>query len=87
MISTGKKAEEIIAEEGLVQITDDKEIINIISTVLAENSAKVLEYKNGKDKLFGFFVGQVMKISKGKANPALVNKLLKKSNYNLVGIR
>ena len=77
MISTGKKAEEIIAAEGLVQITDDKEIINIISTVLAENSAKVLEYKNGKDKLFGFFVGQVMKISKGKANPALVNKLLK----------
>ncbi|MBT5827872.1 MAG: Asp-tRNA(Asn)/Glu-tRNA(Gln) amidotransferase subunit GatB [Alphaproteobacteria bacterium] len=77
MILTGKDAKDIIAAEGLVQITDDSAIIAIITEVIANNADKVAEYKSGKDRLFGFFVGQVMKISKGKANPALVNKLLK----------
>ena len=77
MFSSKKSAKEIVASEGLEQITDDSAIIKIIDDVLAGNPDKVTEYKNGKDKLFGFFIGQIMKLSKGKANPAMVNKLLK----------
>lgn len=66
----------LIESLGLAQINDDGAILSVIEAVLSENSDKVSEYKSGKDKLFGFFVGQVMKISKG-ANPARVNELLK----------
>lgn len=66
----------LIESLGLAQINDDGAILSVIEAVLSENSDKVSEYKNGKDKLFGFFVGQVMKSSKG-ANPARVNELLK----------
>jgi aspartyl-tRNA(Asn)/glutamyl-tRNA(Gln) amidotransferase subunit B len=79
MFETGKRAIDIIEERGLKQITDTSEIEKIIQEVLANNSHKVDEYKSGKDKLFGFFVGQVMKDSGGKVNPQLVNDLLKKS--------
>jgi len=68
----------IVEEKGLIQQTDLKEIEKIIDKVLMDNQAKVTEYKSGKVKLFGFFVGSVIKESKGKANPAVVNDLLKK---------
>ncbi len=68
----------IIKEKGLVQMTDSGAIIALIDQVIADNPGQVEAYRSGKDKLFGFFVGQVMKLSKGKANPEQVNELLKK---------
>jgi len=68
----------IVEEKGLIQQTDVKEIEKIIDKVLMDNQDKVTEYKSGKVKLFGFFVGSVIKESKGKANPGVVNDLLKK---------
>jgi len=67
----------LIEKLGLKQVSDDGAILAIIDEVLAANGEKVQEYKGGKEKLFGFFVGQVMKASKGSANPAKVNQLLK----------
>ena len=64
-------------EKGLKQVTDTGAIETIIDEVIAENPDNVEKYRAGKDKLFGFFVGQVMKKSQGKANPAMVNELLK----------
>lgn len=75
---SSKSPKEIVAEKGLQQITDTGALEDIIKTVLANNPQMVADYKSGKDKLFVFFVGQVMKETKGKANPALVNDLLKK---------
>ena len=66
-----------IEKLGLKQVSDEGAIEKIVDEVLSSNSDKVEEYKNGKEKLFGFFVGQVMKASRGKANPQVVNKLLK----------
>ncbi|MBI5694986.1 MAG: Asp-tRNA(Asn)/Glu-tRNA(Gln) amidotransferase subunit GatB [Nitrospirae bacterium] len=74
---SGKTAEDVVREKGLVQITDDGAIIKVIEEVMAANPDKVADYRSGKDKLFGFFVGQVMKASGGKANPAKVNDLLR----------
>ena len=71
-------AEEIIESKGLVQITDDSEIETIIDQVIENNPSQLVEYLSGKDRLFGFFVGQVMKETKGKANPQKVNEILKK---------
>jgi aspartyl-tRNA(Asn)/glutamyl-tRNA(Gln) amidotransferase subunit B len=78
MIETGKPAKQIVDEEGLVQVTDTGAIEKAIDEILAANPDKVAEYKSGKDKLFGFFVGQTMKATGGKANPAMLNELLKK---------
>ena len=78
MWKTGKAPKKIVEERGLVQITDTGALEDAIDNVLKTNPAQVEEYKQGKEKLFGFFVGQVMKITKGKANPKLVNELLKK---------
>lgn len=69
--------EEIIEKQGLKQLTDPKEIETLIKQVLDSNPKQLEQYKNGQDKLFGFFVGQVMKASKGKANPGQVNQILK----------
>lgn len=77
MWETGQKAADIVTSKGLVQITDKSEIEKIARDVLTQNPSMVAEYKAGKDKLFGFFVGQVMKIMQGKANPAVVNDILK----------
>ncbi len=77
MFETGKDAAAIVDEKGLKQVTDTSAIEAIIDEVIAENPDNVEKYRGGKDKLFGFFVGQVMKKSQGKANPAAVNKLLK----------
>ena len=68
----------IVEEKGLKQQSDPKELENLINKVISENPKNVEAYKSGKDKLFGFFVGQVMKNSNGKANPKLVNEILKK---------
>ncbi len=78
MYKTGKDAETVVKEQGLVQVSDTGAIEQIISDVIRANPGQAAEYKAGKEKLFGFFVGQVMKASKGKANPDLVNQLLKK---------
>jgi aspartyl-tRNA(Asn)/glutamyl-tRNA(Gln) amidotransferase subunit B len=71
-------ADDIIAARGLRQITDDSAIEQAIEAVLAANPGQLADYRSGKDKLFGFFVGQVMKRTQGKANPARLNELLKK---------
>jgi aspartyl-tRNA(Asn)/glutamyl-tRNA(Gln) amidotransferase subunit B len=78
MYRSGKNAETVVREQGLVQVSDSGEIERIIDGVVKANPAQHADYKAGKEKLFGFFVGQVMKASKGKANPDLVNQLLKK---------
>jgi aspartyl-tRNA(Asn)/glutamyl-tRNA(Gln) amidotransferase subunit B len=77
MFETGKRPGVIVEEKGLRQVTDTGAIDAIIDQVIAKNQDKLAEYRSGKDKLFGFFVGQVMKESGGKANPALVNQALK----------
>ena len=77
MFVSGKNADVIVEEKGLKQVTDTGAIEALIDEVIAENPDNVEAYRGGKDKLFGFFVGQVMKKSQGKANPAAVNKLLK----------
>jgi aspartyl-tRNA(Asn)/glutamyl-tRNA(Gln) amidotransferase subunit B len=78
MYSTGKDAHTIVSEQGLQQVTDTGEIEKIIDEILAENPDNVAAYRGGKDKLFGFFVGQVMKRMAGKANPAALNDILKR---------
>jgi aspartyl-tRNA(Asn)/glutamyl-tRNA(Gln) amidotransferase subunit B len=67
----------IVEREGLLQVTDEGAIAAVVDRVVAANAEKVAEYRSGKEKLFGFFVGQVMRESAGKANPATVNKLLR----------
>jgi aspartyl-tRNA(Asn)/glutamyl-tRNA(Gln) amidotransferase subunit B len=78
MVETGNDPATIVEEKGLRQVTDTGAIDTAVDKVLAANADKVAEYKSGKDKLFGFFVGQVMKAMAGKGNPALVNEALKK---------
>jgi aspartyl-tRNA(Asn)/glutamyl-tRNA(Gln) amidotransferase subunit B len=78
MVETGKSSAAIVEEKGLRQVTDTGAIDTAVAQVLAANPDKVTEYKSGKDKLFGFFVGQVMKAMAGKGNPALVNEAVKK---------
>lgn len=77
MLETGKEAAVIVDEKGLKQVTDTGAIEAVIDEVMAENPDQLEQYRGGKDKLFGFFVGQVMKKTGGKANPGVVNKLLK----------
>ena len=77
MVESGKDAASIVAEKGLVQVTDTGAIDTAIAKVMADNPAKVEEYRAGKVTLFGWFVGQVMKGTGGKANPAKVNEILK----------
>ena len=83
MTLTGKSAEEITEEKGLIQITDLEQISKTIDAVLKQNHNEVLAYIDGKEKLFGFFVGQVMKATKGKANPKIVNEELRKKLNSL----
>jgi len=78
MWASGANADAIIEEKGLKQITDSSAIERAIDEVMAKNPGQLAEYRSGKDKLFGFFVGQVMKATQGKANPAQLNDLLKK---------
>jgi aspartyl-tRNA(Asn)/glutamyl-tRNA(Gln) amidotransferase subunit B len=78
MWSGGTDADSVIESKGLRQITDTSAIERAIDEVMARNPGQLMEYRSGKDKLFGFFVGQVMKATQGKANPAQLNELLKK---------
>ena len=77
MYQSSKSATEIVDQKGLAQITDSSTIENLVNEILKVNTDQVEQYKNGKGKVFGFLVGQIMKQSKGQADPALVNKLLK----------
>jgi len=77
MYQSSKSAIEIVNKKGLAQITDSSTIENLVDEILQLNTDQVEQYRNGKEKVFGFLVGQIMKQSKGQADPALVNKLLK----------
>ena len=77
MLSSQNPPDRIVEEQGLVQVTDRGAIESAVDGVLAAHPEKVAQYRGGKDKLLGFFVGQVMKATQGAANPALVNELLK----------
>lgn len=78
MLENNEDPEKIVREKNLVQISDSDEIESIIRKIIEANREQVQEYRSGKEKVFGYFVGQVMKESKGKANPKLVNEILKK---------
>jgi len=77
MLETGDGPRKIVADRGLTQVTDTGAIEAAVDAVIAANADKVAEYKSGKEKLFGFFVGQVMKAMAGKSNPAIVNEIMK----------
>jgi aspartyl-tRNA(Asn)/glutamyl-tRNA(Gln) amidotransferase subunit B len=77
MYATGKGPELIVEDKGLKQVTDESEIARVIDSVLEAHPNEIEEYRAGKEKLFGFFIGQVMKQTSGKANPKIVNKILK----------
>jgi len=77
MLKTNKDPEEIVKEKNLIQITDTTEIEKVIEKILSQNQKQVEEYLSGKDKVWAFFVGQIMRETKGKANPQIVNELLK----------
>jgi aspartyl-tRNA(Asn)/glutamyl-tRNA(Gln) amidotransferase subunit B len=79
MYRSGKPPRTIVAEQGLLQMADSGALAEVIAQVLAANPAQVTEYRAGREKLFGFFVGQIMKATQGKANPKLVNELLSKA--------
>jgi aspartyl-tRNA(Asn)/glutamyl-tRNA(Gln) amidotransferase subunit B len=76
LIEKGGDPEKIVKEKGLVQISDEGAILKLVIETLDENEQSVIDFKNGKDKAIGFLVGQIMKKTKGQANPQLVNKLL-----------
>ena len=78
MAKSGNPPRQIVEEKGLVQITDTDAIDDIVASVISRNPKEVKAYKNGKTKLLGFFVGQVMKETRGKANPKIANEMLKK---------
>ncbi|MDB1135088.1 Asp-tRNA(Asn)/Glu-tRNA(Gln) amidotransferase subunit GatB [Candidatus Anaplasma sp. TIGMIC] len=77
MFETGRNAEAIVEEQGLQQISDESALSVVVDEAIEQNLDKVLQYKQGKEKLFGYFVGQVMQKTKGKANPDMVNALMK----------
>ena len=77
MFGSGKAADEVIKEKGFEQISDSSAIEKIVDEIIANNQNQVTAYQGGNEKLFGFFVGQVMKASQGQANPKVVNEILK----------
>ncbi len=76
MFETGQKPNNIVKEKGLIQISDESELENMVDDILNKNEQSIIDYKNGKDRAVGFLVGQVMKETRGKANPQIVNKIL-----------
>ena len=82
MVTRGRPAGEIVEKKGLRQVTDTGAIESAIDQIMAQHADKVAEYRAGKEKLFGFFIGQIMKATAGKANPAMLNDLLKKKLAN-----
>ncbi len=77
MFATGRSPKTIVHDRGLIQVTDGGQIQAVIEEVLKANPDRLADYKNGKTKLFGYFVGEVMKKTQGKANPKIVNEILK----------
>jgi aspartyl-tRNA(Asn)/glutamyl-tRNA(Gln) amidotransferase subunit B len=77
LITNGGEAKEVVEAKGLVQLSDPAQLLPIITEVLDNNQQSVDDFKNGKDRAVGFLVGQIMKATKGQANPGVVNKLLK----------
>jgi aspartyl-tRNA(Asn)/glutamyl-tRNA(Gln) amidotransferase subunit B len=77
LITNGGEAKEVVEAKGLVQLSDPAQLLPIINEVLDNNQQSVDDFKNGKDRAVGFLVGQIMKATKGQANPGVVNKLLK----------
>jgi aspartyl-tRNA(Asn)/glutamyl-tRNA(Gln) amidotransferase subunit B len=82
MINSGKSPKTIVQEKNLIQITDNSELEMIIENILEVHPKQVKEFKNGKEKVLGFLVGKVMRDTRGKANPRLVNELMKKKLNN-----
>ena len=78
ILKTGEDADKLVEKKGLSVLSNPDEILPLVQKVVADNPEQVAAYKGGRDKLFGFFVGQVMKETKGRANPQLLNELLKK---------
>ena len=78
MYSSQKSAIDIVEQKGLKQMTATSEIEKIIQSVLDDNKEMVSQYKSGKTKLLGYFVGETMKLSRGKANPKILNEILRK---------
>ena len=76
MFETGEKAEDIVNKKGLVQISDEGAIKEICQRIVDANPQSIADYKAGKDRAIGYLVGQIMKETKGKANPQIVNKIL-----------
>ena len=79
MYRTGKPAADIVAARGLVQVSDSDALLEVIREILAAHPDQVAAYRGGKEKLLGFFVGQTMRATQGKANPGMVNTLLKQA--------
>ena len=77
MATSGQAAKDIVAEKGLVQVTDAGAIDAVVQRVLSRSEKEVNAYRNGKTQLMGFFVGQVMRETRGKANPKIVNEILR----------
>ena len=77
LAESGGDPEAIVKEKGLVQVSDEGAVVRVVEDVFARSERQIEEYCSGKDKVFGYFVGQVMKESKGKFNPAVVNKILR----------
>jgi aspartyl-tRNA(Asn)/glutamyl-tRNA(Gln) amidotransferase subunit B len=78
MVQTGQDPEAIVKDKGMVQVTDPEQILPVIEEILGASPNQVAEYRAGKSKVFGYFVGEVMKRTRGQANPKLVNEMLKK---------
>ncbi len=85
MVAKGGTAEHIIAAKGLLQISDKTALMEVIVEVIAENPENLKKYLAGKNQIFGYFVGEVMKRTSGKANPGLVNSLLKEKLSEFAG--
>jgi len=76
LVTNGGDAENIVKEKGLVQISDEGALLKMVTEVLDNNAQSIEDFKNGKDRAIGFLVGQIMKASRGQANPQMINKLL-----------
>lgn len=76
LVENGGSAQDIVKAKGLVQISDEGALLAIVTEVLDNNAQSIEDFKNGKDRAIGFLVGQIMKATKGQANPPMVNKLL-----------
>ncbi|MGW8288317.1 MAG: Asp-tRNA(Asn)/Glu-tRNA(Gln) amidotransferase subunit GatB, partial [Desulfobulbales bacterium] len=75
MMASGKDAETIVKEKNLVQVSDEGELLTMVKEIIAANPSQAADYRAGKTKLMGYFVGQLMQKTKGKANPKLANQL------------